>query len=170
VCLWLALVGLGFATLFGLRHYQRHHVPRLLRQLTTATSVRLTLAPSPGEDKLLLPGGLRPLDQRGQHWADYLRVQVRSETCQAVTARYDPADPSLDFSRTFRWPGQQGEITLLLPVFGRFVGFEIDGAASCVSRAYRAADLTRIPLWLFAVVPSDPAELRAYQTLRTWDH
>jgi hypothetical protein len=170
--LWVGLVASMAGGLVAFRSYQRVAVPRLLRAMIASSAQPIALVEQAADaGPLLKPaqGSLQPPERRGPSWGELLRLDVRPQECSVLSVRYESQPSTLDYSRTFYVPRTARQATLLIPVFRHFVGFEIEGGSvSCVSGAYRAADRSRIPVWVYAVVPADVADLRSHQRLRNW--
>ena len=109
-------------------------------------------------------------------WPQMVEVDLDEAACgeqPAVTFRYDPAFPDVDFTRTMtvsRRTAQAGPTRIVLPVFERFTGLQFsDARPGCVLGVYRFTDLKAFPLLLGATLPPDWASLPLYQRIARWE-
>jgi hypothetical protein len=115
--------------------------------------------------------------------SDLLAVTLDANACSgasdvAITARYEFAAPSHDFSTSMsiERPIRGRDKRLFIPVFSvtssdkpltHFSGFAISGApATCIAIVERVIDRDAIPLWLQVQVPADLSNAQLYHSLR----
>ena len=175
----LIFLAVAFLVTFGvvssLRSYQQRHVHALLQTMIAATDQPVATVSGLDEHGRLLirpsDSSLLPPEQRHAFWGEYLRIDVDAAACgspPSVTLRYDARDADHNFTRAIPLAptGPTSKVTVLAPVFQRFVGIEVAGdAAGCVQAVYHPKDVATIPVWLFAVLPEDAARVRLYQSM-----
>jgi len=163
-----AVVAAGVVVFGVLLGATRWYQARSARQLF---GTYLSAAKTPLETPGAALTGIAPAD-----WPQMLEVDLDEAMCgaqPAVTFRYDPAFPDVDFTRTMtvgRRTGQAGPTRMFLPVFDRFMGLQFsDTRPGCVLGVYRFTDLQSFPLLLGATLPPDWASRPLYQRIARWE-
>jgi hypothetical protein len=152
---------LSICALVAARFYQEGQARRLLNMYVAA-------AKEPIDPAAALS---IPLDGL---WPQFVEVDLDQPACApspAVTFHYD-AVPDADFTRRItiaRQAPAAGPTKIFLPVFERYRGLDVSGAApGCLVGAYRFTDLKSFPLLLGATLPPGWTSLPLYQRL-AWE-
>ena len=152
------------------RAYQARQVDHMMKQLLDVPRVAVPMETSAdGTSFRLIPVGIagRPYEPMQTMYLDMLFDLTACPRGVPITFKYDPAQPSWNFTHVLRGgpPGTVRE-RVLLPVYRTFQGFDTDvESARCVTKVERLAYVRKLPLLPVLTLPHDWQALPPHQTL-----